>query len=131
MGGLCRTRQCRVECRRPGNMIDKLTSPARCIVMSSKTPQVSDHYTNDQNPRKITLLNTFCCLKNTRVYSLRSLNPLPMLCAVIMHNVLRDMQLILTHLFLAEIARCRKMTSKPFGVNLTVLPAINPPPYAV
>ncbi|KAJ3338460.1 hypothetical protein HDU93_009476 [Gonapodya sp. JEL0774] len=28
-----------------------------------------------------------------------------------------------------EIARCRKMTSKPFGVNLTILPAINPPPY--
>jgi nitronate monooxygenase len=31
----------------------------------------------------------------------------------------------------AEIARCRKMTNKPFGVNLTILPAINPPPYAV
>ncbi|KAJ3316564.1 hypothetical protein HDU76_001706 [Blyttiomyces sp. JEL0837] len=30
----------------------------------------------------------------------------------------------------AEIARCRKMTSKPFGVNLTILPAITPPPYA-
>ncbi|KAJ3112485.1 hypothetical protein HDU96_004502 [Phlyctochytrium bullatum] len=30
----------------------------------------------------------------------------------------------------AEIARCRKMTNKPFGVNLTILPAINPPPYA-
>ncbi|KAI8845586.1 2-nitropropane dioxygenase [Chytridium lagenaria] len=30
----------------------------------------------------------------------------------------------------AEIARCRKMTSKPFGVNLTILPAISPPPYA-
>src|SRR5579871_1052991 len=29
-----------------------------------------------------------------------------------------------------EIARCREMTSKPFGVNLTILPAINPPPYA-
>ncbi|KAI8906343.1 hypothetical protein EDD86DRAFT_193234 [Gorgonomyces haynaldii] len=29
-----------------------------------------------------------------------------------------------------EIARCRKMTDKPFGVNLTILPAINPPPYA-
>ncbi|KAJ3414530.1 hypothetical protein HDV05_006444 [Chytridiales sp. JEL 0842] len=29
-----------------------------------------------------------------------------------------------------EIARCRTMTSKPFGVNLTILPAINPPPYA-
>lgn len=28
-----------------------------------------------------------------------------------------------------EISRCREMTSKPFGVNLTVLPAINPPPY--
>ncbi|KAI9017692.1 2-nitropropane dioxygenase [Gaertneriomyces semiglobifer] len=28
-----------------------------------------------------------------------------------------------------EIARCRTMTSKPFGVNLTFLPAINPPPY--
>ncbi|KAJ3073186.1 hypothetical protein HK102_006057 [Quaeritorhiza haematococci] len=28
-----------------------------------------------------------------------------------------------------EIARCRTMTNKPFGVNLTILPAINPPPY--
>lgn len=28
-----------------------------------------------------------------------------------------------------EIARCRKMTSKPFGVNVTILPAIKPPPY--
>ena len=30
----------------------------------------------------------------------------------------------------AEIARCRTMTDKPFGVNLTILPAIVPPPYA-
>lgn len=30
----------------------------------------------------------------------------------------------------AEIARCREMTDKPFGVNLTILPSINPPPYA-
>jgi nitronate monooxygenase len=30
----------------------------------------------------------------------------------------------------AEIARCRMMTDKPFGVNLTILPSINPPPYA-
>ncbi|MEU8825234.1 nitronate monooxygenase family protein [Streptomyces sp. NPDC048636] len=29
-----------------------------------------------------------------------------------------------------EIARCRDMTDKPFGVNLTTLPTINPPPYA-
>jgi len=29
----------------------------------------------------------------------------------------------------AEIARCRAMTSLPFGVNLTILPSINPPPY--
>ncbi len=28
-----------------------------------------------------------------------------------------------------EIARCREMTSKPFGVNLTFLPAITPPDY--
>jgi nitronate monooxygenase len=28
-----------------------------------------------------------------------------------------------------EIARCRELTSKPFGVNLTILPSINPPPY--
>ena len=28
-----------------------------------------------------------------------------------------------------EIRRCREMTDKPFGVNLTILPAINPPPY--
>lgn len=30
----------------------------------------------------------------------------------------------------AEIARCRTMTDRPFGVNLTILPSINPPPYA-
>jgi NAD(P)H-dependent flavin oxidoreductase YrpB (nitropropane dioxygenase family) len=30
----------------------------------------------------------------------------------------------------AEIDRCRTMTSKPFGVNLTFLPSVNPPPYA-
>jgi NADH:quinone reductase (non-electrogenic) len=29
-----------------------------------------------------------------------------------------------------EIARTREMTDKPFGVNLTILPAITPPPYA-
>ena len=29
-----------------------------------------------------------------------------------------------------EIARCREMTDKPFGVNLTILPALKPPPYA-
>ncbi len=28
-----------------------------------------------------------------------------------------------------EIERCRKMTDKPFGVNLTILPAVTPPPY--
>jgi NAD(P)H-dependent flavin oxidoreductase YrpB (nitropropane dioxygenase family) len=28
-----------------------------------------------------------------------------------------------------EIARCRAMTGKPFGVNLTFLPAVNPPDY--
>ncbi|AGI24341.1 2-nitropropane dioxygenase [Pseudomonas sp. ATCC 13867] len=28
-----------------------------------------------------------------------------------------------------EIARCRTLTDKPFGVNLTLLPSINPPPY--
>jgi nitronate monooxygenase len=30
----------------------------------------------------------------------------------------------------AEIARCRELTDRPFGVNLTILPAIKPPPYA-
>lgn len=30
----------------------------------------------------------------------------------------------------AEIARCRAMTDKPFGVNLTILPSVTPPPYA-
>jgi NADH:quinone reductase (non-electrogenic) len=30
----------------------------------------------------------------------------------------------------AEIERCRALTNKPFGVNLTFLPSINPPPYA-
>jgi nitronate monooxygenase len=29
-----------------------------------------------------------------------------------------------------EIARTRNMTDKPFGVNLTILPSIVPPPYA-
>ena len=29
-----------------------------------------------------------------------------------------------------EIRRCREMTDKPFGVNLTILPSIKPPPYA-
>jgi nitronate monooxygenase len=29
----------------------------------------------------------------------------------------------------AEIRRCREMTDKPFGVNLTVLPTLTPPPY--
>ena len=29
-----------------------------------------------------------------------------------------------------EIARCRTLTDKPFGVNLTILPSVNPPPYA-
>jgi nitronate monooxygenase len=29
-----------------------------------------------------------------------------------------------------EIARTRSMTDKPFGVNLTILPSIQPPPYA-
>lgn len=30
----------------------------------------------------------------------------------------------------AEIRRCRGMTDAPFGVNLTILPAASPPPYA-
>lgn len=29
-----------------------------------------------------------------------------------------------------EIDRCRSMTEKPFGVNLTILPSVTPPPYA-
>src|SRR3546814_6874498 len=29
-----------------------------------------------------------------------------------------------------EIKACREMTDKPFGVNLTILPALTPPPYA-
>lgn len=29
----------------------------------------------------------------------------------------------------AEIARCRTMTDRPFGVNLTILPTLTPPPY--
>ena len=28
-----------------------------------------------------------------------------------------------------EIAKTRDLTDKPFGVNLTILPSINPPPY--
>src|SRR5690606_34470580 len=30
----------------------------------------------------------------------------------------------------AEIGRCRALTDKPFGVNLTRTLSINPPPYA-
>jgi NAD(P)H-dependent flavin oxidoreductase YrpB (nitropropane dioxygenase family) len=30
----------------------------------------------------------------------------------------------------AEIARTRELTDRPFGVNLTILPSIDPPPYA-
>lgn len=30
----------------------------------------------------------------------------------------------------AEISRCRSMTDRPFGVNLTILPTIDPIPYA-
>ena len=30
----------------------------------------------------------------------------------------------------AEIERCRSMTDKPFGVNMTLFPSITPPPYA-
>jgi len=33
------------------------------------------------------------------------------------------------HDLLKEIERCRSMTDRPFGVNLTILPSINPPPY--
>ncbi len=29
-----------------------------------------------------------------------------------------------------EIERCRSMTDRPFGVNLTILPSVSPPPYA-
>src|SRR5438552_10367066 len=29
-----------------------------------------------------------------------------------------------------EIERCRTMTDRPFGVNLTILPSVKPPPYA-
>jgi NAD(P)H-dependent flavin oxidoreductase YrpB (nitropropane dioxygenase family) len=32
-------------------------------------------------------------------------------------------------LLVREIARCRAMTDKPFGVNLTFLPSVNPPDY--
>jgi len=29
-----------------------------------------------------------------------------------------------------EIRRCQELTDRPFGVNLTILPSISPPPYA-
>lgn len=29
-----------------------------------------------------------------------------------------------------EIDRCRRMTDRPFGVNITILPTVTPPPYA-
>ena len=32
-------------------------------------------------------------------------------------------------LLAAEIARCREMTDKPFGVNITFLPSVTPPDY--
>ena len=32
-------------------------------------------------------------------------------------------------LLASEIARCREMTDKPFGVNLTFLPSVTPPDY--
>jgi len=32
--------------------------------------------------------------------------------------------------FAREIQRCRNMTDLPFGVNLTILPSVSPPPYA-
>jgi NADH:quinone reductase (non-electrogenic) len=32
-------------------------------------------------------------------------------------------------LLVKEIKRCREMTNKPFGINLTILPTINPVPY--
>jgi len=28
-----------------------------------------------------------------------------------------------------EIAKCRELTDRPFGVNLTILPSLDPPPY--
>ena len=31
--------------------------------------------------------------------------------------------------FRADLHECRRRTSKPFGVNLTILPSMNPPPY--
>jgi nitronate monooxygenase len=34
------------------------------------------------------------------------------------------------HALRDEIVRCRRMTELPFGVNLTILPSITPPPYA-
>ena len=30
----------------------------------------------------------------------------------------------------AEIRRTQELTDRPFGVNLTILPSISPPPYA-
>jgi len=30
----------------------------------------------------------------------------------------------------AEIRKCRELTDRPFGVNLTILPSLKPPPYA-
>lgn len=30
----------------------------------------------------------------------------------------------------AEISKCRLLTDRPFAVNLTILPSVNPPPYA-
>ena len=29
-----------------------------------------------------------------------------------------------------EIEKCKSLTDRPFGVNLTILPALKPPPYA-
>ena len=46
-------------------------------------------------------------------------------------SIASGLHLLREHLPLAkEIARTKDMTDKPFGVNLTILPSITPPPYA-
>ena len=48
----------------------------------------------------------------------------------IAHNLILKERIETTEARAKEIARTREMTDKPFGVNLTILPAMSPPPYA-
>ena len=44
-------------------------------------------------------------------------------------GIITDLTQRTPELLAAEIARCREMTDKPFGVNITFLPSVTPPDY--